>query len=154
MARKSGEILEPDHERLGAEAGELRARGLRVAVEAEQEPEFSDVAEYELVRAILETHDQPCVLVALPPRVRERELAGHLQMEDKRPAALELDEEHLAPPTDAEDAPAQQRLEPLRARPEQGAEEKLDPRNTRPRIAGSRVRAIVSTSGSSGIGIF
>ena len=41
----------------------------------------------------------------------EQELAGHLEVEDERPAALALDEEHLAATPDAEDAAAAHRLE-------------------------------------------
>jgi hypothetical protein len=58
---------------------------------------------------------------------REKELAGHLQVENEREAALESNEEQLAAPPDAANAAAAQGTEPLPpAGPEQGAIKELD----------------------------
>src|SRR5512136_267480 len=122
------ESLGPDLERLGAEAGQLAAGALRLALEAEQEAELADVAETDLVAPVLEADHQPDVLVARRAFGREQELAGHLQVEDERPRALALDEEHLAPAPDAQNAAAAQGLERLpAARPEERPVEQIDP---------------------------
>jgi hypothetical protein len=122
------ELGRSDLEGLGAEAGQLAAGALRLALETEQEAELADVAEADLVPPVLEADDQPDVLVARRPLGREQELPGHLQMENERPGALALDEEHLAPAPDAEDAAAAQGLERFpAARPEERTVQELDP---------------------------
>ena len=124
------ELGQVNFKRLGAQAGQLAARGRRIALDAEQEAELADVAEAELVAAVAEADDEPRVFVSRRPLPREQELAGHLEVEDERPPALDLDEEHLAAPADSDDAAAAQRLEPLPpASPEQGREEEVDPRD-------------------------
>ncbi len=121
------EILESDLERLGTQAGQLAAGPLRLALEAEQEAELPDVAEPDFVPSVLEADDQPDVLVPRRALPGEQELTGHLEMEDERPGALALDEEHLAATPDAEDAAAAQGLErPPPAGPEERTIEELD----------------------------
>ena len=48
-SRTAGELREAYLERLRTEASQLAAGRLRLAFEAEQEPEFPDIAEAELV---------------------------------------------------------------------------------------------------------
>lgn len=101
----------------------FRARFLRDAGNAEKEAELADVSEAELGPSVAEPDDEPGVLVRRLPAVREEELAGHLEMEDQGPSALDLDEGQLPATPRPEDPasreageaarwpPAQERLE-------------------------------------------
>jgi hypothetical protein len=92
------------------------------------------------------------VLVARLGGRREQELAGHLEVENEGPAAFELDEQHLAAAPNAENAVPLQGGQPLGAGPaQQGRCRSSTAATTRPRRRGASPRAMVSTSGSSGI---
>jgi len=68
------------------------------------------------------------MLVARPGRGGKEELAGHLEVEDERATAFELDEEHLPSTAGAENPAAHQRIKPLpSAPPKQGLVEEIDP---------------------------
>jgi len=122
------EVGESDFERFGAQARELAAGAFGRAVEAEEETELPDVAEAELVPAVLELYGQAHMLVARLRLGGEQELAGHLEVEDERPAAFDLDEEHLAPASNAEDPAADQAAQAARpAAAEQRPINKIDP---------------------------
>ena len=109
------ELGEPEGQGLGPEPAELRGRPGFGGRERHGEPELPDVAEAEFAAGIPESDGQVGVLVARSARFAEKQLAGHLEVEEEGQPPREVDDDHLTPAPDAENRPAPERPQARRS---------------------------------------
>ena len=90
-------------QRLRAEAAQLRGLFCFAGLNRKDEPELSDISKAQLLVPGPEGEGQMHVFVRRQSLWVEQELSGHLKMNDHRQPVREIQQDHLAPPAQADD---------------------------------------------------